>query len=69
MERLLILVIRVESGVGVGANQVAIRGDGLEERDVVDIDSGRLGCVKDVCDVNEYCDVTTHDVCTSLSVS
>jgi hypothetical protein len=69
MERLLILVIRIKSGVRVCANQIAVCGDGLEERDVINVNSGRLGCVKDVCDVNEYCDVTTHGVCTSLSVS
>ena len=65
----LVLIIWVKSGVRVCANEIAVRGDGLEQRDVVNVDSGCLCGVKDVCDVNEYCNVTTHDVCTSLSVS
>ena len=65
----LVLIIWVKSGVRVCANEIAVRGDGFEQRDVVNVDSGCLCGVKDVCDVNEYCNVTTHDVCTSLSVS
>ena len=58
MEGLLVLIVWIKTGVGVGANEIAVCRKGLEERDVIDVYAGSLCCIKDVCDVYENCDIT-----------
>ena len=58
----LVLVVRVEARVRVCANEVATRAPRLQQRDVVDVHTGRLGRVEDVRNVNEDGDVLAHPV-------
>ena len=58
VEGLLVLVVWIKTGVGVGANEIAVCRKGLEERDVIDVYAYSLCCIKDVCDVYENCDIT-----------
>ena len=60
MELALVLVLRVEAGVGVGAYEVATRRGGVEEGDIVDVDAGGLGRIKDIRYVYEDGDVLAH---------
>ena len=60
MERLLVLVVWIKTGIGVGANKIAICRKGLEECDVIDVDACSLCCIEDICHVNENCDITCH---------
>ena len=60
VEVALVLVVRVEPGVGIRADEVASGGGRLQQRDVVDVHAGRLGRVEDVRHVNEDGDVLPH---------
>ena len=60
MEVALVLVFRIESGVGVGSDEVAPGNGGLQKRDVVDVRARRLRCVEDVRHVHEDGDVLAH---------
>ena len=60
MELPLVLVLRIETGVGIGAHEVAVGGSGLEQGHVVDVDPGCLGRIEDVRDVHEDGDVLAH---------
>ena len=59
-ELALVLVFRVEPGVGVGANEVAPLGGVLEEGDVIDVDVLASSRVVHVGDVNEHRHVLAH---------
>ena len=61
VELALVLVVRVQPGVGVGAHEIAPGGGRLQQRDVVDVHAGRLGRVEDVRHVHEDGDVLAHD--------
>ena len=60
MEVALVFVLGIETGVGVGADEVAPRDRSFEKRDVVDVCAGRLCRVKDVRHVYEDGDVLAH---------
>ena len=60
VEGLLVLVVWIKTGVGVGANKIAVCRKGLKERDVIDVNACSLCCVEDVCDVYENSDITCH---------
>ena len=60
MEVALVLVVRVEPGVCVRADEVAPGGGRLEQRDVIDVHAGRLGRIEDVRHVHEDGDVLAH---------
>src|SRR5450759_4563464 len=61
MEVALVLVLGIETGVGVGPDEVASGDRRLEQRDVVDVGPCRLRCVKDVRHVYEDGDVFAHE--------
>ncbi len=61
VELALVLVLRVEAGVGVRANEIAAGGGGLEQGDVIDVHPGRLGGVEDVGNVHEDGHVLAHE--------
>ena len=56
----LVLVLRVEPGICVGANQVAPLGGVLEEGDVIDVDILASSRVVHVGDVNKHRHVLAH---------
>ncbi len=56
----LVLVFRVQPGIGIGANQVAPLGRVLEEGDVIDVDVLASSRVVHVGDVNEHRHVLAH---------
>ncbi len=60
MELALVVVVRVQPGVGVGAHEIAPRRGALQQRDVVDVHAGRLGRVEDVGHVYEDRDILAH---------
>src|SRR6185369_16926231 len=60
VEVALVLVVRVEPGVRVGAHEVATGCRGFEQRDVIDVDAGGLGRIEDVRHVYEDGDVLSH---------
>ena len=60
MEVALVVVLRIQAGVRVGAHEVAARSGRLEERDVVDVHAGGLGRIEDVRHVHEDGDVLAH---------
>ena len=60
VEVALVLVVRVEPGIGIRADEIASGGGRLQQRDVVDIHAGRLGRVEDVRHVHEDGDVLAH---------
>ncbi len=57
MEVPLVLVVRVEARVCIGAHEVASGRGRLEERDVIDVHAGGLGRIEDVRHVHEDGDV------------
>ena len=59
-ELALVLVLRVEPGIGIGANEVAALGGVLQQGDVVDVDILAAGGVVKVGDVNEHRHVLAH---------
>ena len=60
VEVALVLVVRVEPGVGVRADEIPSGGGRLQQRDVVDVHAGGLGRIEDVRDVHEDGDVLAH---------
>ena len=68
VEVALVLVVRIEAGIGVGAHEVAARGGRLEQRDVVDVHAGGLGRIEDVRHVYEDGDVLAHRYSLGLGV-
>ena len=60
VEVALVLVVRVEPGIGIRADEIASGGGRLQQRDVVDVHAGRLGRVEDVRHVHEDGDVLAH---------
>ena len=62
VELALVVVLRVQPGVCVGADEIASGGGRLEQRDVIDVHAGRLGRVEDVRHVHEDGDVLAHKV-------
>ena len=61
VEVALVLVVRVEPRVRVGAHQVAACRGRFEKRDVIDVHARGLGRIEDVRDVYEDGDVLAHD--------
>ena len=61
MELALVLVLRVQPGVCVRADEVSSGGRRLQQCDVVDVHAGRLGRVEDVGHVNEDGHVLAHE--------
>ena len=59
-ELALVLVLGIQSRIGVGANQVAPLGSGLEQGDVIDVDLLPTGRVVKVGHVNEDGHVLAH---------
>ena len=60
VEVALVLVVRVEPGVCVGAHEVAPGGCRLQQGDVVDVHARGLGRIEDVRHVHEDGDVLAH---------
>jgi hypothetical protein len=60
VEIALVLVVRVEPGVGVRPDEIAPGRRRFEQRDVIDVDAGGLGRVEDVRHVHEDGDVLAH---------
>ena len=60
MEVALVLVLRVEARVRIGAYEIAARNGRLEERDVIDVDARGLCRIEDVRHVYEDGDVLAH---------
>ncbi|MFN8629324.1 MAG: hypothetical protein U0838_03100 [Chloroflexota bacterium] len=57
VEVALVLVLGVEAGIGIRADEISSSGGRLQQRDVVDVHAGRLGRVEDVRHVHEDGDV------------
>ncbi len=66
----LVLVLGIETRVGIGAHEVAARGGCLEERDIVDVDARGLCRIEDVRHVHEDGDVLAHAglLCAAVAV-
>ena len=60
VEVALVLVVRGEARISVGAHEVAPGRSRLEERDVIDVHAGGLGRIEDVRHVHEDGDVLAH---------
>src|ERR1035437_6524728 len=69
MEVALVFVLGIETGVGVGADEITSGDRRLEQRDVVDVCTGRLCCIEDVRHVYEDGDVFAHERLLGLSVA
>ena len=60
VEIALVLVVRVEARVRIGAHEIATGRGRLEERDVIDVHARGLGRIEDVRYVHEDGDVLAH---------
>ena len=60
MEVPLVLVVRVQPGIGIRAHEVAPGRGRFEERDVIDVHACGLGRIEDVRHVHEDGDVLAH---------
>ena len=60
VELALVLVLRIEPGVGVRAHEVAPGGRRPQQGHVVDVDACGLGRIEDVRDIDEHGDVLAH---------
>ncbi len=57
VEIALVLVIGIQAGICIRANQVAPGGGGFEHGHVIDVHAGRLGRIEDVRHIYEDGDV------------